>query len=276
VEPLLILGSIVFFGGIGALVLYSAMGLFIVQPRTHVVVLRFGKYTHTITDEGIKYVFPLGRKLYRLSSQVVSVDLPRLMVLEANGNPIEVSAVCLYQVREAQKAVLDVQDYRSYVSLLATAVVKNVCSHYPYETADPSAPCLKKESKKISDHLMRELAELVEPAGIEVLQVRLNDLTYAPEIAQSMLLRQQAMAMVDARRTIVEGAIATVTEAARKMQLQGIDLTPGHTESFVANLMMVLTSGERVQTVLPINLDPAEEPAPRDPAPRTQRTQGGV
>jgi len=271
VEPLLVLGSIVIFGGIGALVVYSALGLFIVQPRTHVVVLRFGKYQHTITDEGIKYVFPLGRKLYRLSSQVVSVDLPRLMVLEANGNPIEVSAVCLYQVREAQKAVLDVQDYRSYVSLLATAVVKNVCSHYPYETQDPTAPCLKKESKKISDHLMRELAELVEPAGIEILQVRLNDLTYAPEIAQSMLLRQQAMAMVDARRTIVEGAIATVTEAARKMQLKGVDLTPGHTESFVANLMMVLTSGERVQTVLPINLDPAPEPDPRP-----QRTQGGA
>ncbi len=243
------------------LVLYALSGLFIVQPRTQVVVLRFGKYRHTITDEGIKYVFPLGRKLYRLSSQVVSVDLPRLMVLEANGNPIEVSAVCLYRVREAHRAVLEVEDYRTYVSLLATAVVKNVCSHYPYESTDPNAPCLKKESAKVSEHLMQELGELVQPAGIEILQVRLNDLTYAPEIAQSMLLRQQAMAMVDARRTIVEGAIATVTEAARRMHNQGIQLTPGHSEAFVANLMMVLTSGERVQTVLPIDLDPKGGPS---------------
>jgi regulator of protease activity HflC (stomatin/prohibitin superfamily) len=259
-EPLIILGGVVVLGGFGFLTLYALGGLFIVQPRTQVVVLRFGKYRYTIVDEGIKYVFPLGRKLYRLSSQVVSVDLPRLMVLEANGNPIEVSAVCLYRVREAHKAVLEVEDYRTYVSLLATAVVKNVCSHYPYEAPDPNAPCLKKESRKVTEHLMQELSELVQPAGIEILQVRLNDLTYAPEIAQSMLLRQQAMAMVDARRTIVEGAIATVTEAARRMHHQGIQLTPGHSEAFVANLMMVLTSGERVQTVLPIDLDPQGGP----------------
>lgn len=260
-EPFLVLGGIVVVGGLGFLTLYSLGGLFIVQPRTQVVVLRFGKYRYTITDEGIKYVFPLGRKLYRLSSQVVSVDLPRLMVLEANGNPIEVSAVCLYRVREAHKAVLEVEDYRTYVSLLATAVVKNVCSHYPYEAADPNAPCLKKESRKVTEHLMAELAELVQPAGIEILQVRLNDLTYAPEIAQSMLLRQQAMAMVDARRTIVEGAIATVTEASRRMHNQGVALSPGHAEAFVANLMMVLTSGERVQTVMPIDLDPKGGPS---------------
>lgn len=242
------------FGGIATL--YLIGGFFIVQPRTQVVVLRFGKYQHTITEEGIRYVFPLGRKLYRLSSQVVSVDLPRLMVLEANGNPIEVSAVCLYQVKEAHKAVLEIEDFNGYVSLLATAVVKNVCSHYPYESPDPKAACLKKESAQVSDHLMRELGELVVPAGIEILQVRLNDLTYAPEIAQSMLMRQQALAMVDARRTIVEGATATVTDAAKRMDAAGIQLTPAHKEAFVANLMLVLCSGERVTTVMPIDLDP--------------------
>lgn len=254
-----ILGVFVVLAMIGAtfVTLYAIGGFFIVQPRTQVVVLRFGKYQYTITDEGIRYVFPLGRKLYRLSSQVVSVDLPRLMVLEANGNPIEVSAVCLYQVKEAYKAVLEVDDFNGYVKLLATAVVKNVCSHYPYESPDPNAPCLKKESKQVSDHLMHELNELVQPAGIEILQVRLNDLTYAPEIAQSMLMRQQALAMVDARRTIVEGATATVTDAAKRLDSAGIHLTPAHKEAFVANLMLVLCSGERVATVMPIDLDPA-------------------
>jgi len=246
-------GVALFFGFV---LLYAAGGFFIVQPRTQVVVLRFGKYTHTILDEGIKYVFPLGRRLYRLSSQVVSVDLPRLMVLEANGNPIEVSAVLLYQVKEAHKAVLEVDDFHHYLTLLATAVVKNVCSHYPYESTDPRAACLKKESRLVSDHLVRELAELAAPAGIEVLQVRLNDLTYAPEIAQSMLMRQQALAMVDARRTIVEGAVATVTDAAKRMSTAGIHLTPEHAEAFIASLMLVLCSGERVTTVMPIDLDP--------------------
>jgi regulator of protease activity HflC (stomatin/prohibitin superfamily) len=214
-------------------------------------------YQYTITHEGITYVFPFFRQLYRLSSQLISVDLPRLMVLEANGNPIEVSAVCLYRVKEAQKAILEVEDYHQYVTLLATCVVKNVCSHYPYESPDPHAPCLKKESKEVSDHLVKELNELAAPAGIEIHEVRLNDLTYAPEIAQSMLMRQQALAMVDARRTIVEGATATVTDAARRMKDEGIALTPAHAETFIANLMLVLCSGERVATVLPIDLEPS-------------------
>jgi regulator of protease activity HflC (stomatin/prohibitin superfamily) len=258
----------VLIGG-GISFLYLISGFLIVQPRTQVVVLRFGVYKHTLTTEGIKYVFPFGRRLYRLSSQLISVDLPRLMVLEANGNPIEVSAVCLYRVKEAQKAVLEIEDYHQYVTLLATCVVKNVCSHYPYESPDPHAPCLKKESKEVSDHLVKELNELAAPAGIEIHEVRLNDLTYAPEIAQSMLMRQQALAMVDARRTIVEGATATVTDAARRMKDEGIALTPAHSETFIANLMLVLCSGERVATVLPIDLEPSATASPLAGKPTT-------
>lgn len=253
-----LIGAVVLLGliGGGIAVLYMLGGFFIVQPRTQVVVLRFGKYQHTIVDEGIRWVFPLGRRLYRLSSQLISVDLPRLMVLEANGNPIEVSAVCLYRVKEAKKAVLEIEDFHGYVTLLATCVVKNVCSHYPYESPDPQAPCLKKESKQVSEHLVRELNELAAPAGIEIHEVRLNDLTYAPEIAQSMLMRQQALAMVDARRTIVEGATATVMDAARRLRDEGVELTQAHAETFAANLMLVLCSGERVATVMPIDLEP--------------------
>lgn len=253
-----LIGAVVLLAMIGGgiLALYMLGGFFIVQPRTQVVVLRFGKYQHTIVDEGIRWVFPLGRRLYRLSSQLISVDLPRLMVLEANGNPIEVSAVCLYRVKEAKKAVLEIEDFHGYVTLLATCVVKNVCSHYPYESPDPQAPCLKKESKQVSEHLVRELNELAAPAGIEIHEVRLNDLTYAPEIAQSMLMRQQALAMVDARRTIVEGATATVMDAARRLRDEGVELTQAHSETFAANLMLVLCSGERVATVMPIDLEP--------------------
>jgi hypothetical protein len=152
-----------------------------------------------------------------------------------------------------------------------------VCSHYPYESPDPHAPCLKKESKEVSDHLVRELNELAAPAGIEIHEVRLNDLTYAPEIAQSMLMRQQALAMVDARRTIVEGATATVTDAAKRMRDEGIELSVGHSEAFVANLMLVLCSGERVTTVMPIDLDPSSSGASMElAAPRPATLSGGA
>jgi regulator of protease activity HflC (stomatin/prohibitin superfamily) len=251
----LVAGLFICGGGVLAMfLLYALTGIFIIQPRTQVVVLRFGKYKRTIQEEGISYVFPFGRNLRTLSSQLVSIDLPRMMVLEANGNPIEVSAVCSYEVREARRAAIDVENYHEYVQLLATAVVKNVCSHYPYEAVDPSQPCLKKESDVITRHLIHELQALVDPAGVAIQQVRLNDLTYAPEIAQSMLLRQQAMAMVDARRTLVEGAVWTVCNAEQRMSDAGLGLSPQVKESFAANLMLVLCSGERVQTFMPIQI----------------------
>jgi len=247
------------FGGVGTLLLYALLGFFVVQPRTQVVVLRFGKYSKTIEHDGIAYSFPFGRKLYRLSAQVVSIELPRMTVLEAHGNPIEVSAVCSYRVAQAQRAVLDIADVGTYVQLLASAVVKNVCAQFPYASTDPNEACLRKEAEVISNALVNELQELVTPAGVEVLQVRLNDLQYSPEIAQSMLLRQQALAMVDARRTIVDGAVWTVTNADKRMVEAGLGMSPGARESFASSLMLVLCSGERVQTFMPIQVqDPSE------------------
>jgi regulator of protease activity HflC (stomatin/prohibitin superfamily) len=233
---------------------YSLRGFFVVQPRTQVVVLRFGKYRDTIVDPGIRYVFPFGRALHRVTSSVISLDLPRMMVLEQNGSPIEVSGICTYRVVEAQKALLHIADFNSFVALLAGAVMKNVCAEYPYETPDPHKPCLRKENDVVTQHLLRDLQALVVPAGLEILQVRINDLTYAPEIAQSMLLRQQAVAMVDARRTIVEGAAATVHDATARMGAAGLALDPAGSERFAAALMLVLCSGEHVQTFMPVEI----------------------
>jgi regulator of protease activity HflC (stomatin/prohibitin superfamily) len=235
--------------------LYALTGIIIVQPFTKVVVLRFGKYRHTIEEEGINYVFPLGRKLYRISSQVMTTELPRMIVVEASGNPIEVSAVCAYRVREAQRAVLEVDGYQGFVQSLATVVIKNVCSQYPYESHDPSQPCLKKESEVVRGHLVHELQHLLQPAGVEVLDMRLNDLAYTPEIAQSMLLRQQAQAMVDARRTLVEGAVLTTHGALVKMHESGLTMPGESLYAFASNLMLVLCSGERIQTVMPVEVD---------------------
>lgn len=247
-------------GGVGLVVLYTLTGITIVQPRTQVVVLRWGKYKTTVTSSGLTYIFPLGRKLYRVSSQDASIDIPKTTVLDANGNPIEVSAVCIYRVREAHNAVLRVSNYEAFSYHLANVVVKSVCSRYPYETRDPQAPCLKKESHQIGEELVSELQEMVHHAGIEILQLRITDLAYAPEIAQSMLLRQQAEAMVAARRKIVEGAVTTMQGALSRMQQVNLNLPPEVAESLATNLMLVLCSGERVQAFMPIRIgDPTEK-----------------
>jgi regulator of protease activity HflC (stomatin/prohibitin superfamily) len=234
---------------------YLIGGFFVVQPRTQVVVLRWGRLVRTITEDGIAYVFPLGRRLHRVTSSVISIDLPKMMVVEASGSPIEVSGICSYRVADASRAVLGFADFNTHVAMLATACMKNVCSQYPYESQDPNKPCLRKETDQISRHLIEELQELVNPAGIEVLQMRINDLTYAPEIAQSMLMRQQAVAMVAARRTIVEGAVQTVTGALARMHDTGLADDPATAESLASNLMLVLCSGERVQTFMPITIE---------------------
>lgn len=240
--------------------LYALTGIIIVQPFTQVVVLRFGKYKYTVTDGGLNYVFPFGRKLYRISSQVMTTELPRMIVVEASGNPIEVSAICSYRVREAQRSVLEVENFQAFVQSLATVVIKNVCAHYPYESTDPALACLKRESEVVRGHLVRELQHMLQPAGIEVLDLRLNDLAYTPEIAQSMLLRQQAMAMVDARRTLVEGAVQTTHGALVKMHETNLTMPGEALYSFASNLMLVLCSGERIQTVMTVEIDETSAP----------------
>jgi regulator of protease activity HflC (stomatin/prohibitin superfamily) len=234
--------------------LYTLGGFFVLQPRTQAVVLRFGKVIGTVTEPGIHFAFPLGRRILRVTSSVVSLDLPKTTVLEAHGSPIEVSGICSYRVVEAQKALLDVQDVNALVGLLAGAVMKNVCAEYPYDTPDPHVPCLRKENEIVTNHLIRDLQALVAPAGVQILQMRLNDLTYAPEIAQSMLMRQQAVAMVDSRRTIVEGAVQTACDAHARMREGGLPLDAAAAASFASSLMMVLCSGERVQTFMPVQV----------------------
>lgn len=258
-EPKVIIIAAVVAGFFLLMMLKSAM--FIVNPNEAHVLVYWGKVKRTATEPGFNIAFPIGLSRQVVSTTMTTFATPVTTVVEANGSPIQVSAVVVYRIVDAAKALLDVQGYQFFVATQASTVLKSVCSHYPYESKNPNQACLKKESDEILAALTRQLQAQVHNGGIQVMLVRLNDLTYAPEIAQSMLLRQQAMAMVDARRTIVEGAIATVTEASRRMHNQGVALSPGHAEAFVANLMMVLTSGERVQTVMPIDLDPKGGPS---------------
>ena len=227
-------------------------GFFVVNPREEIVVLRFGKYVTTLKTQGIRWIHPVGRALHRISTRDTTLDIATTTVVEKNGNPIEISAVVLYRVEDTYKAALHVESYKEFIADQAGAVVKRVASHYPYESADDSIPCLKKESQHVTDEFIAELMEAVAAAGIRVLNVRLNDLTYAPEIAQAMLMRQQAMALIDARKTIVEGAVEIVRDAVDRLQQAGLEVGQVERDELVSNLLVVICSGERAQPVLQV------------------------
>lgn len=227
-------------------------GFLIVGPREEVIVLRFGKYVRTLRRQGIYWIHPVGRKLHRVSTQDTTLEVHRTTVVEKNGNPIQISAVVVYRVQDTVKAALDVENYWEFLADQAGAVVKRVASRYPYESVDESVPCLKKESETVEADFVQELQHAVAPAGILVLNVRLNDLTYAPEIAQSMLMRQQAIALIDARKTIVEGAVEIVQDAVARLQAANLEVAPEQRDQLVSNLLVVLCSGERAQPVLSV------------------------
>ncbi|MHB8969809.1 MAG: SPFH domain-containing protein [Pirellulaceae bacterium] len=127
-------------------------GFFIVNPREEIVVLRFGKYVTTLRTQGIRWIHPVGRRLYRISTRDTTLDIATTTVVEVNGNPIEISAVVVYRVEDTYKAALHVEDYRKFNEDQAGAVVKRVAAKFPYESADATKPCLKKESAEVTEH----------------------------------------------------------------------------------------------------------------------------
>jgi regulator of protease activity HflC (stomatin/prohibitin superfamily) len=227
-------------------------GFFVVNPREEIVVLRFGKYVGTIAEQGIRWIHPVGRSLRRISTRDTTLNIERETVVELNGNPVEISAVVVYRVEETSKAALNVESYHKFIDDQAGAVIKRVASKFPYESADPARHCLKKENEEVTKQFIDELQEVVNPAGIRVLGVRLNDLTYAPEIAQAMLMRQQALALIDARKTIVEGAVEIVRDAVERLGAAGLEVKPEDRDALVSNLLVVLCSGERAQPVMQV------------------------
>lgn len=229
------------------------MGFFVVNPREEIVVLRFGKFVTTLTSQGIRWIHPVGRSLRRISTRDTTLDIPTTTVVEVNGNPIEISAVVVYRVDDTYKSALHVEDYRTFINDQAGAVVKRVASQFPYESADSIRPCLKKESEEVTKAFVSELQEAVNPAGIRVLNVRLNDLTYAPEIAQAMLMRQQAQALIDARKMIVEGAVEIVRDAVSRLKDAQLEVKEEERDNLISNLLVVLCSGDRPQPVLQVN-----------------------
>ena len=228
-------------------------GLFVVKAREEVVVLFFGKYSKTFKNPGIKWYFLLGREMRRISTQDTTTEIKTSTVVDKNGNPVLISAVIVYRVVDSKKAAIDVDNHHKFINDQASAVVKGICSKLPYESLDNSEPCLKEESDVVTNALIEELQKSVDAAGIKVLSVRFNDLCYAPEIAQAMLMRQQAMAFIEARKLIVDGAVELAHDAISKLENRDISLSENKQEELISNLLVVLCSGESARPVLKVD-----------------------
>jgi regulator of protease activity HflC (stomatin/prohibitin superfamily) len=220
-----------------------------IKPNQEAVVLEFGRYTGTVTNPGCQWINCFGTEVRIVSTAVQSVDLHRQKMVDGLANPLNVSAVVVYRVKNSARATLDVLNYNSYLNTQAQTVLKGVVAKYPYQapTHDAKHPSLQNEGAIIAKELVDVLQQSVEVAGLEILEFKFNELSYAPEIAAAMLKRQQAFALVQARATIVEGAVETAFSAIAAMEEKGLQLSQEGRERMLTSMMTVMVSENDAQ-----------------------------
>ena len=244
--------GVLFLSILGAavvVVLLILSGFIVLNPNEAAVVQFFGRYIGTVRKAGFHWVTPLTTKR-KLSLRVRNFESTRLKVSDADGNPVEIAAVVVFRVVDSAKAVFAVDDHTQYVAVQAEAAVRHLATSYPYESHDGTRASLR-DSSVVSPALTGELRERVELAGVEVLESRVTHLAYAPEIAQAMLVRQQANAVVAARAKIVEGAVGMVRGALDQLtELSVVTLDEERKAQMVANLLVVLCADKATQPVI--------------------------
>lgn len=227
-------------------------GFLIINPNQSMVLTLFGKYLGTVKADGFFWVNPLTAKR-RLSLKANNLNGQQLKVNDKLGNPIEIAAVVVWKVKETAKAVFSVENYMQYVNIQSEAAVRHLANIFPYDHAEgeETSITLKDGADKVSELLENELNERLSRAGIEVLEARISHLAYAPEIASAMLQRQQATAVIAARKLIVEGAVGMVEMALEKLSQKGIvELDEERKAAMVSNLLVVLCGDRHVQPVV--------------------------
>ena len=231
------------------LVVLFAAGLTVVQPNESKVLIVFGRYTGTIVDSGLWWVNPL-TVIWRqtVSLRVRNFQGAKIKVNDASGNPIEIAAVIVWRVVDTAKAVFNVEDFESFVVIQSETAVRHLASKFPYDDYALDSISLRRNTDEVLTTLGSELQQRLAAAGIEVLETRITHLAYAAEIAEVMLRRQQAEAILAARQTMVNGAVGLVQMALRQLdESDGLDLDPERKASMAANLMIVL-SGDHSPT----------------------------
>lgn len=224
-------------------------GFTVISPNEARVVQFFGRYIGTVRDAGFQWVLPLTGK-WRFSLRVRNFETQKLKVNDANGNPVEIAAVVVYKVTDTAKAAFSVDNYEAYVAIQSEAAVRHLATTHPYDAHESDVTSLR-DGATVAEELTTELRERTELAGIEVVETRITHLAYAPEIAQAMLVRQQAAQVVAARTTIVEGAVSLVGLALDRLAEQEmVELDEERKASMVSNLLVVLCGDRAVQPVV--------------------------
>lgn len=235
---------------IAALALVALAGLYTVQPNQAAVVSLFGKYVGTVKDNGLRWNNPFFSKR-RVSQRVRNFESGKLKVNELDGSPIEIAAVIVWQVVDASEAVYNVDDYESFVHIQSESALRAMATSYPYDQHEDGQLALRSHASEISQHLKNELAERLADAGVQVIDARISHLAYAAEIAQAMLQRQQANAVIAARTRIVAGAVGMVEMALAELQKNGVvQLDEERKAHMVSNLLTVLCSDRGTQPVV--------------------------
>lgn len=243
-------GRLVMLAFLFILTLIMWGGFMMVHPNEAKVLQLFGKYVGTVRDPGLRWANPFYAKV-SVSTRIRNFESSTLKVNDANGSPVEIAAVVVWKVFDTAEALFEVDDYAGFVQIQSESALRNLGTTYPYEPHDGETIALRSNPAEIAKALVDEVQERLSQAGVTVLEARITHLAYAPEIANAMLRRQQASAIIAARKQIVRGAVGMVHLALDELDENDIvQLDEERKAAMVSNLLVVLCSDESAQPVL--------------------------
>ncbi len=232
------------------IVLILWAGLFLVHPNEAKVLQLFGKYAGTVHDSGLKWANPFYTKT-PVSTRIRNFESGKLKVNDSRGSPIEIAAVVVWKVFDTAEALFEVDDYEEFVQIQSESALRNLSTTYPYEPHEGEGTALRSHPGEIAQALRKEIQDRLEQAGVTVIEARISHLAYSPEIANAMLRRQQASAIIAARTQLVAGAVGMVEMALDELKKGGIvELDEERKAAMVSNLLVVLCGEEAVRPVV--------------------------
>ena len=229
----------------------SILGFFVVQPNQAEVLILFGRYIGSVRESGLYWTLPLVVQRRRISLRVRNFNSEQLKVNDAQGSPIEIAAVVVWRVVDSAKAIFDVETFSEFVAIQSETALRALASRYPYDIYELEAQSLRGNPDDVAEALKRETQARLEVAGVEVIDARITHLAYAPEIAQAMLRRQQAVAVIAAKERIVEGAMGMVEMALTRLsEKRVVELDEERKAAMVNNLLVALVSENATQPII--------------------------
>lgn len=233
-----------------ALIAFIVGGFYTIEPNESVIQLFFGSYIGTDKNSGFRWTIPFFRKI-RLSLRVQDFETELIKVNDLNGNPIELSAIVIWKIKDTYSAYFEIEDYNNYIRKQSIAALRTLAMKYPYEAFDSFTESLITHTEEIADNLKLQIQERVQLSGLEIIEARINHLSYAKEIASAMLQRQQASAIISAKTEIVEGAVGMVQMAINNLESKNIvTFNPEDKRKLVSNLLVVLCSDQGTQPII--------------------------